>query len=98
MKPFHWNRILLGAPNAKRTKTIWDEIEDIKLDSEELESLFCKNTKQQKTSDDVSTDSPSTLRNTKRLVSVLDSKRSNAVAIMSAKLPSEDKLADGIVI
>jgi len=86
MKQLHWNRILLES-SSSRKESIWDNISETDIDKKEIEILFGRATKSSST-----TEEPKEKLATKKVISVLDPKRSNGIAIMSSKLPSEDKL------
>lgn len=88
MKPLYWKRLIL--PQITRPPCIWDEVTETQFSHANLEEKFALKPPAEKpqTATPVASDKP---------VSVLDVKRSNAIAFMIAKLPAFPVLKSGNV-
>ncbi|EGG14163.1 actin binding protein [Cavenderia fasciculata] len=97
MKPLYWKRIIL--PPSGRSESIWDQILEPTFNAKDFEEMFCQKKKQEalnkasmgenNNGSDNGADKP--LEKIK-LVSVIDLKKSNAIAFMLAKLPAVEEL------
>ncbi|XP_033639550.1 uncharacterized protein LOC117300002 isoform X2 [Asterias rubens] len=92
MKPLYWSRLQLHKlpSNAQKqsvdtVNTLWGQLEDLPIPSEELEELFCKKMMQKKKPLVDSFIKPKA----KKGVKLLDSKRSQAVGIFMSSLHVE---------
>eukprot|EP00026_Physarum_polycephalum_P002507 Phypoly_transcript_02514.p1 GENE.Phypoly_transcript_02514~~Phypoly_transcript_02514.p1 ORF type:complete len:872 (+),score=260.78 Phypoly_transcript_02514:121-2736(+) len=93
MKSLFWERLVF-APKETRAANpvIWDSVSEVPLDFSEFEKHFAQAQKKvvEKPVEDASAAAA------KKAVSVLDSKKSNAIAIMMSKLPDLDELIPAI--
>eukprot|EP01133_Synstelium_polycarpum_P016880 gene16880-20072_t len=87
MKPLYWKRIIL-APTS-RTESLWDQVLEPTINAKDFEDHFCQKKKVTTLEKSVDLDGDVAAAPEKiKLVSVVDLKKSNAIAFMLAKLPS----------
>jgi len=91
MKALFWDRLVLGPKESRATGVpiIWDGIQEGNLVTSEFEKHFAAAQKKEKEKVEEATPN-------KKSISVLDGKRSNAIAIMMSKLPELDSLVSAI--
>ncbi|KAH3745062.1 Actin-binding FH2 protein [Pelomyxa schiedti] len=93
MKQLAWNKI----PDRKARSTFWGQVSTVPVDFAALESLFCSNT-DKKTAPAAATGTASPTPVKVKLVNILDSKRSNNVAIALSQIKlSYDEIRDTII-
>ncbi|KYQ91493.1 actin binding protein [Tieghemostelium lacteum] len=112
MKPLHWTRILNVPSNQLlpqqallKKQSIWESIKDIKFDEEQFVDLFSLYTEKMVTFNGspvvahlnlTGSNGSFQKKPTQKVISVLSQKRSNAISIMTSKLPSEESLIRAI--
>ncbi|XP_034050682.1 formin-1-like isoform X2 [Thalassophryne amazonica] len=86
MKPLYWTRIQIQDNN---NNTLWGSLEEPNINTKELEDLFSKTTMQPKKKPLADTYEKKT--KTKKIIKLLDGKRSQAVGILISSLHLEMK-------
>uniref|UniRef100_A0A670XXQ8 Formin 1 n=1 Tax=Pseudonaja textilis TaxID=8673 RepID=A0A670XXQ8_PSETE len=90
MKPLYWNRIQISHSSQQSMPTLWDSLEEPNLcDTNEFEYLFSKETAREKKK--ALADSYEKKTKTKKIIKLLDGKRSQTVGILISSLHLEMK-------
>ncbi|KAG8126212.1 hypothetical protein E2320_021383, partial [Naja naja] len=90
MRPLYWNRIQISDSSQQSMPTLWDSLEEPSLcDTNEFEYLFSKETAQEKKK--ALADSYEKKTKTKKIMKLLDGKRSQTVGILISSLHLEMK-------
>ncbi|XP_062824270.1 formin-1 isoform X3 [Anolis carolinensis] len=90
MKPLYWNRIQIKDCSKKSAPTLWESLEEPNIcDTSEFEYLFSKETAQEKKKPLAESYEKKT--KAKKLIKLLDGKRSQAVGILISSLHLEMK-------
>ncbi|XP_061036533.1 formin-1 isoform X1 [Eubalaena glacialis] len=90
MKPLYWTRIQISDKSQNSTPTLWDSLEEPDIrDTSEFEYLFSKDTPQQKKKP--LSESYEKKNKIKKIIKLLDGKRSQTVGILISSLHLEMK-------
>ncbi|XP_049755564.1 formin-1 isoform X2 [Elephas maximus indicus] len=90
MKPLYWTRIQISDRSQNATPTLWDSLEEPDIrDTSEFEYLFSKDTTQQKKKP--LSETYEKKNKVKKIIKLLDGKRSQAVGILISSLHLEMK-------
>ncbi|XP_058018122.1 formin-1 isoform X4 [Ahaetulla prasina] len=90
MRPLYWNRIQISDSSQQSMPTLWDSLEEPNLcDTNEFEYLFSKETAQEKKK--ALAESYEKKTKTKKIIKLLDGKRSQTVGILISSLHLEMK-------
>ncbi|XP_064421054.1 formin-like [Latimeria chalumnae] len=90
MKPLYWNRIQIKDNRSSGSKTLWESLEEPDIeDTKEFEELFSKANLQKKRKP--LADSYEKKTKAKKIIKLLDGKRSQAVGILISSLHLEMK-------
>ncbi|XP_070612608.1 formin-1 [Erythrolamprus reginae] len=90
MRPLYWNRIQISDSSQQSLPTLWDSLEEPNLcDTNEFEYLFSKETAQEKKK--ALAESYEKKTKTKKIIKLLDGKRSQTVGILISSLHLEMK-------
>lgn len=109
MKTFFWNRILVPSggslrsssssssltfgPEQMSVSTIWSQIKEVEIDTNEFEERFSKNSNSLISSNSSnSSNSRGAGAGGEGVIRVLDPRKSQAIAIMKSSLPNENIL------
>jgi len=96
LRALHWNRIILSS-KSDREPSIWDQMNDeIPLDTTEIETLFSAVSTKPSRGEEGKEERLGKTPAKPKAISVLDGKRSNAIAIMASRLPPEGELSKAI--
>nr|XP_025854132.1 formin-1-like [Vulpes vulpes] len=90
MKPLYWTRIQISDKSQNATPTLWDSLEEPDIqDTSEFEYLFSKDTTQQKKKP--LSETYEKKNKVKKIIKLLDGKRSQTVGILISSLHLEMK-------
>ncbi|XP_007521744.2 formin-1 isoform X2 [Erinaceus europaeus] len=90
MKPLYWTRIQISDKSQNATPTLWDSLEEPDIrDTSEFEYLFSKDTMQQKKKP--LSETYEKKNKAKKIIKLLDGKRSQTVGILISSLHLEMK-------
>uniref|UniRef100_A0A4X1UKW2 FH2 domain-containing protein n=1 Tax=Sus scrofa TaxID=9823 RepID=A0A4X1UKW2_PIG len=90
MKPLYWTRIQISDKSQNSTPTLWDSLEEPDIrDTSEFEYLFSKDTTQQKKKP--LSETYEKKNKVKKIIKLLDGKRSQTVGILISSLHLEMK-------
>ncbi|XP_063146048.1 formin-like [Candoia aspera] len=90
MKPLYWNRIQIADSSHKSMSTLWESLKEPNLcDTNEFEYLFSKETSQEKKK--ALAESYEKKTKAKKIIKLLDGKRSQTVGILISSLHLEMK-------
>ncbi|XP_057578113.1 formin-1 isoform X2 [Hippopotamus amphibius kiboko] len=90
MKPLYWTRIQISDKSQNSTPTLWDSLEEPDIrDTSEFEYLFSKDTPQQKKKP--LSETYEKKNKVKKIIKLLDGKRSQTVGILISSLHLEMK-------
>ncbi|XP_045057433.2 formin-1 isoform X1 [Desmodus rotundus] len=90
MKPLYWTRIQISDKSQSATPTLWDSLEEPDIrDTSEFEYLFSKDTTQQKKKP--LSETYEKKNKVKKIIKLLDGKRSQTVGILISSLHLEMK-------
>ncbi|XP_060543440.1 formin-1 isoform X2 [Pantherophis guttatus] len=90
MRPLYWNRIQISDSSEQSMPTLWDSLEEPNLcDTNEFEYLFSKEAAQEKKK--ALAESYEKKTKTKKIIKLLDGKRSQTVGILISSLHLEMK-------
>ncbi|XP_026520343.1 formin-1 [Notechis scutatus] len=90
MRPLYWNRIQISHSSQQSMPTLWDSLEEPNLcDTNEFEYLFSKETAREKKK--ALADSYEKKTKSKKIIKLLDGKRSQTVGILISSLHLEMK-------
>ncbi|XP_036989053.2 formin-1 isoform X1 [Artibeus jamaicensis] len=90
MKPLYWTRIQISDKSQSTTPTLWDSLEEPDIrDTSEFEYLFSKDTTQQKKKP--LSETYEKKNKVKKIIKLLDGKRSQTVGILISSLHLEMK-------
>ncbi|XP_026335862.2 formin-1 isoform X1 [Ursus arctos] len=90
MKPLYWTRIQISDKSQNATPTLWDSLEEPDIrDTSEFEYLFSKDTAQQKKKP--LSETYEKKNKVKKIIKLLDGKRSQTVGILISSLHLEMK-------
>lgn len=90
MKPLYWTRIQISDKSQNTTPTLWDSLEEPDIrDTSEFEYLFSKDTTQQKKKP--LSETYEKKNKVKKIIKLLDGKRSQTVGILISSLHLEMK-------
>ncbi|KAK3092858.1 hypothetical protein FSP39_007992 [Pinctada imbricata] len=82
MKPLFWQRIQMSSVKApQHSKLLWEELEEVQIDVEEVDSLFSKPVDVTKTATKAKPKTP-----VKQVAKIIDAKRSQLVGILLSSL------------
>jgi hypothetical protein len=93
MKSLFWERLVFPPKETRPTNpVIWDAVQEVTFDLAEFEKHFAQAQKKvvEKKLEEESVSA------VKKAVSVLDAKRSNAIAIMMSKMPDLDEIVNAV--